>query len=235
MSRGYWVKEGGYCQHVWEGIYIIRVKVEDRDSQYAKAKTTITTTTALVPQFSDDISQHELMKTVIASNLPFRTIEHPQFHCLLNVLWARIHIPPATTLRRNIYDYAAEIHGKLKRSLPQETLRHIATDCWTSSNKLAFMGTTLHYIDKVWQLRQHTIGFQFLGGESHNALHLANKLTQIIRDLGITNQVLAIVSKNPSVNMALAKHLQTNVFSPKRDAEQYRLPCLTYVIALVSN
>ena len=48
MSRGYWVKEGGYCQHVWEGIYIIRVKVEDRDSQYAKAKTTITTTTALV-------------------------------------------------------------------------------------------------------------------------------------------------------------------------------------------
>jgi len=97
------------------------------------------------------------------------------------------------------------------------------------------MGTTLHYIANEWQLRQHTIEFQFLGGEPHNAVHLANKLTQIIRDLGITNRVLAIVSDNASVNMALAKHLQTNVFGPKWNAEQYRLPYLAHVIALVSN
>jgi len=83
------------------------------------------------------------------------------------------------------------------------------------------MGTTLHYIHKEWQLRQHTIGFQFPGGESHIAVHLANKLTQIIRDLGITNRVLAIVSDNASVNMALAKHSQTNIFGPKWNAEQY--------------
>jgi len=108
----------------------------------------------------------------------------------------------------NIYDYAAEIQGKPKRSLPQDTLLHIATDCWTSPNKLAFMGTTLHYIDKEWQLHQHTIRFQFLEGESHNAVHLANKLTQIIRDLGMTNRVLAIVSDNASINMALAKHFR---------------------------
>jgi len=99
MSLGYWAKEGGYRQHVWEGNYIVRAKLEDRDSQYTKAKTTVTTTTALVPQFSDDIFQHELMKTVIASNLPFRTIQRPQFHRLLNVLRPRIHIPSATTLR----------------------------------------------------------------------------------------------------------------------------------------
>jgi len=97
------------------------------------------------------------------------------------------------------------------------------------------MGTTLHYIDKEWQLRQHTIGFQFLGRESHNAVHLANKLTQIFQDLGITNRVLAIVSDNASVNMALAKHLQTNVFGPKWNVEQYRLSCLAHVIALVCN
>jgi len=71
MSLGYWAKEGGYCQHVWEDNYIILAKVEDRDSQYTKAKTTVTTTTALVPQFSDDIFQHELNKTGMASNLPF--------------------------------------------------------------------------------------------------------------------------------------------------------------------
>jgi len=71
ISRGYWAKEGGYCQHVWKCNYIIRAKVEDRDSHYTKAKTEVRTTTALVPQFSDDIFQHELMKMVIGSNLPF--------------------------------------------------------------------------------------------------------------------------------------------------------------------
>jgi len=69
------------------------------------------------------------MKTLIASNLPFRTVKHPQFHYLLSVLRPRIHIPSATTLWRNIYDYAAESQGKLKRSLPQDMLLHIATDC----------------------------------------------------------------------------------------------------------
>jgi len=172
---------------------------------------------------------------VIASNLAFRTIEHPQFHRLLNVLKPRIHIHRVTPLRRNIYDYAVEIQGKLKRSLPQDTLLHIAIECSTSPNKLVFMGTTFHYIDKEWQLRQHTIGFQFLRGESHNMVHLANKLLQIIWDLGITNRVLAIVSDNASINMALAKHLQTNFFGPKWNAEPYRLPCLAHVIALVSN
>jgi len=35
--------------------------------------------------------------------------------------------------------------------------------------------------------------------------------------------------------MALAKQLQTNVFGPKLNPEQYSLACLAHVIALVSN
>jgi hypothetical protein len=38
-------------------------------------------------------------------------------------------------------------------------------------------------------MRQHTMGFQFLGGEAHNAIYLGNKLSRLIRDFGITNRV----------------------------------------------
>ena len=186
-------------------------------------------------EFSPDIFHRELWKTVIATNLPFRTLEHPQFHNLLQVLRPGVQIPSATTIRRSIHQYAEEVQRKLQQSLPEDTFIHLATDCWTSPNKLAFMGTTLHYIDHDWQMRQHTMGFQFLGGEAHNAIYLGNKLSQLIRDFGITNRVLAIVSDNASVNTALAKHLQANVFGPKWDPLQYRLPCLAHVIALVSN
>jgi len=175
------------------------------------------------------------MKTVIAANLPFRTLKHPRFHHLLNLLRPNTHIPSPTTIRRSIHKYGKEVHQKLKKALPEDTFLHLATDCWTSPNKLAFMGTTLHYMDQNWKLCQFTVGFQYLGGEAHSASYLGNKLSQLIREFGITNRVLAVVSDNASVNIALAKHLQANVFGPKWDPLQYRLPCLAHVIALVSN
>ena len=97
------------------------------------------------------------------------------------------------------------------------------------------MGTTLHYIDQNWKLCQFTVEFQYLGREAHSASYLGNKLSQLIREFGITNRVLAVVSDNAIVNIALAKHLQANLFGPKWDPLQYRLPCLAHVIALVSN
>ena len=121
------------------------------------------------------------------------------------------------------------------KSIAEDILLHIATDCWTSPNKLGFMLTTLHCIDRDWRLRQYTIGFRFLEGQAHNAIYLSNKLSERIRDFDITTRVLAIVSDNASVNTALARHLQANVFGQKWDAQQYRRPCLAYVIALVCN
>jgi len=175
------------------------------------------------------------MKTVIAANLPFRTLEHPQFHHLLNLLRPNTHIPLLTIIRRSIHEYGKEVHQKLKKTLLGDTFLHLTTDCWTSPNKLVFMGTTLHYIDQNWKLCQFSVGFRYLGGEAHSASYLGNNHSQLIREFGITNRVLAVVSDNARVNIALAKHLQANVFGPKWDPLQYRLPCLALVIALVSN
>ena len=77
------------------------------------------------------------------------------------------------------------------------------------------MGIILHYIDQNWKLCQFTVGFQYLGREGHSASYLGNKLCKLIPEFGITNRVLAVVSNNASVNVALAKHLQANVFGPK--------------------
>ena len=161
------------------------------------------------------------MKTVVVVNCPSPTVEHPQFHRLLNMLKPSLGIPSPTTIQRSILHYAEEVQEKLKKCIPDDTLLHLATDCGTSPNKLPFMYTTLQYIDRDWQLRQHTIGFLFLGGEAYNAIDLGNKLSQLIRDLDITTRILAIVSNNASVNTVLARHLQTNVFGQKWDAQQY--------------
>ena len=153
---------------------------------------------------------------VIAANLPFRTLEHPQFHHLLNLLRPKTHIPTPTTIRRSIHEYRKEVHQKLRKALPKDTFLHLTIDCWTSSNKLAFMGTTLHYIDQNWKMCQFIVRFQYLGGEVHSINYLRNKLSQLIREFEITNRVLAVVLDNASVNVALAKHFRPMCSAPTR-------------------
>jgi len=68
-------------------------------------------------QFSEEVFKHELMKTVIAANLPFRTLEHHQFHHMLNLLLPNTHIPSPTTIQWSIHDYRKKVHQKLKKAL----------------------------------------------------------------------------------------------------------------------
>ena len=54
-----------------------------------------------VPQFTDIAFKHELMKSVVAGNLPLWTVEHLQFHRLLNMLKPSLEMH-APTSRKNI-------------------------------------------------------------------------------------------------------------------------------------
>jgi hypothetical protein len=49
-------------------------------------------------QFKKEVFKHKLMKMVIAANLPFRILEHPQFYRLLNLLRPNTYIPSPTTI-----------------------------------------------------------------------------------------------------------------------------------------
>ena len=101
----------------------------------------------LVPMFSVQSFKQELLRTIIAANLSFRIVEHPQFCHLVNMLRSNVVVPSAATLKHAVHEEAINTHLEIQRAIPQNVQVYLATDTWTSINGLAFVGTTIHYID----------------------------------------------------------------------------------------
>ena len=190
---------------------------------------------SMVPSFSTEIFKQELLKTVIAADLSFRTVEHPQFRRLVNVLRSNVVVPSASTVRRAVEDHTGNIILEIQKAIPSGIYVHLATDTWTSTNGLAFAGTTIHYIDKNWEIKEHVIGFQPLTGSAHTGVFLAQKLNELISQYDLGSRMLCLTTDNAQTNTVIARELQTLTLSSKWNPEQYHLPCLAHVLALCSK
>jgi len=188
-----------------------------------------------IPEFTTEAFQQELVKTVVIANLLFRTVENPQFRRLIIMLGSNVVIPSANTLRHSIHEYSQGIIAGLKRIIPRATQVHIATDTWTSPNGLAFAGTTVHFIDVEWAMREEVIGFQALGGASHTGKFLAEKLTEILGQFDLAQRMLCLVTDNVQSNYILACELKGKGLGPKLNLDQYHLPCFAHILALASK
>ena len=185
--------------------------------------------------FSSNTFRQQLLKTIIAADLSFRTVEQPEFRALLHMLRPNINIPSATTLRRLVDDNTSSIILQIQKSIPAGVQVHIATNTWTSTNGLAFAGTSIHFINKMWELQEHIISFQPLGGSSHTGIFLAEKLGTLLAQFDLINRVLCVTTDNTSNNTVMARELQARTLGPKWNPEQYHLPCLAHVLALCSK
>ena len=112
------------------------------------------------------------------------------------MLRSNVVVPSATTLRHAVCEEAINTRLEIQRAIPQNVQVHLATDTWTSTNGLAFAGTTIHYIDNNWKMREHVIGFQPLGASSHTRVFLAGKLHQLIGEYDLGSRMLGLVTDN---------------------------------------
>ena len=69
--------------------------------------------------FTTEAFQQELVKIVVIANLPFQTVENPQFHRLNNMLHANVVVQSANTLSYSIHDYFQRIIAGLMRKILQ--------------------------------------------------------------------------------------------------------------------
>ena len=187
------------------------------------------------PRFSPQEFHYELMKTIVTAHFAFRTIEHPQFRQLINLLRFNIIVLSAYTQWRTMYDYAHTIHLQRKDLIVQNMQVHLAIGTCTLPNKLAFAVMTVHFLDNNWNLRAKVIGFQSLVASSHTGKFLAEKLMEIVSKFNVAAEMLCLGTDNGQSNYVLARELQTTVLGAKWQPEQIHLPCLAHVSALASK
>jgi len=151
------------------------------------------------------------------------------------MLHSNLVIPSANTFRRSTPAYSHGIIAGLKDIIPGATQVYIATDTWTSPNGLVFSGTPVYFIDMEWAMREEVLGFQALVGSSHTGKFLAEKLTEIVCQFDLGQQILCLITDNAQSNYVLARELLEKQLGPKWNPDQYHLPCFAHVLALGSK
>ncbi|KAJ5318395.1 hypothetical protein N7476_004815 [Penicillium atrosanguineum] len=193
--------------------------------------------------FTQEAWEEKLLTFLRVARLPFRLIEHPEFHNLIKMAQSAPSIPSipsVKTIRRRLQATGKERHQSILRTLPNHTKISIALDCWTSPFSQAFMAITGYFIDNDWQYREVLLGFQPLS-RTHSGENFSAILLEVLIQHKIQDRVLAITIDN---NLSLAdvyfsSILANTILSSQSLSETtttiIRVPCLTHVIQLSLN
>jgi len=65
----------------------------------------------------------------------------------------------------------------------------LTTDCWIVINQQTYMETTIHYINKDWQLQSKLLDIIKLNS-NHSDLYLFQKLTASLIDFNIKKRII---------------------------------------------
>jgi len=153
-------------------------------------------TLGLKTYFTQDAFDELLYEMFVRLNLPFNIIESPIFKRPFMLLKEQVSIMSASTLKRRLMDLYQQKKNERKLMLEENDSRFsFTTDCWTSPNNLGFLGITVHWVDKQFELQSMTLAFAPLK-TSHCGTELARGFKAVLRDFGLLWKIMAITLDN---------------------------------------
>src|SRR5438067_13468283 len=103
--------------------------------------------------YSKTSFETQLLRSFVALNLPFLSINNIQLPRLLTMLRPHdIFIPHATRLKILLNDRIGQIEVELLNDLPDGAKISLALNIWMSPNNIAFMAIVGYFIGRKWKL-----------------------------------------------------------------------------------
>jgi hypothetical protein len=101
-------------------------------------------------------------------------------------------------------------------------------DIWTSPSSKPFLGITVHFIDKDWEVRDCLLDFIAFKG-SHTGEKMGETLISVLEEFGIENKILTVTVDNKSNNDTMVAYLLNKGIL--KDAECH-IRCFAHVLNL---
>ncbi|CAB5175595.1 unnamed protein product [Rhizophagus irregularis] len=148
--------------------------------------------------FSQKGFRKRVIRWVVNNDQPFNVTENKEFRDMVTFIRPGIHVPSADTLRRDANDNFNAAKYIFKQELQEAPGRlSFTVDAWTSKNQIPFLGISVHWINKKWELKCTTLDFCVLSG-SHTGANLSEKFLNTLQDFGVITKILAIECDNAS-------------------------------------
>jgi len=157
-------------------------------------------------QLNQDVINEALVSLIVVRNLPFSTVEWPEFHTFCQVLnpESKDFVTTTHSQVKNKIKKAYEIHKDTIRKKLQSALTsiHLSVDIWTSPNKHLLLGVTGDFIDCIEEKHLKTLlGLRPVAG--HSGDDQFDVLLPLLQDYDIVRKLGAIVGDNSGTNDTL--------------------------------
>ncbi|CAG8848960.1 34927_t:CDS:2, partial [Gigaspora margarita] len=113
-------------------------------------------------KFTEESFRQWMAEWIIFEDLPFTIIEG-RFKSMIEKA-LKIKVVSADTIQRDILQKYSQIHDNIRQELQVPNKLAFTLDIWTSISVKAYIGITIHFIDKSWSLQQRILNFVELEG-----------------------------------------------------------------------
>jgi len=170
------------------------------------------------------------MKLFVKNSIAFNVMNNEHFRHPFLMLNKDADLFSAATLKRRVMtSFSLLKAGQIEKFQSIDSKISFTTDCWTSPNNKSFMGMTAHWIDSLFNLCATTLDFCSLP-KNHTGFTLSTHVSEIWKDFGVANKVLAITLDSASNNDLMVDYLDKDVRNSFSTFSHIR--CFAHVVNL---
>jgi len=178
-----------------------------------------------------------LVRLIIRRDLPFRAVEWPELHTLLQIANPNINqevISSHSTVSGILGSLWLSAKDNLRKRLQSSLSKvHFAGDIWTSPNRLLFLGICVHFVDQdTRQLSRALLSLRPI--LTHRGDEQAAEILPLFEDFGILPKIGYFIGDNHPSNDVLCRVLSSSLGKRgiKWNAIQHRLRCNGHILNL---
>jgi hypothetical protein len=173
-----------------------------------------------------------LIRWLICDLQPFTTVENSYFREFINYFCPRYIVPERhqvkdfiinkfNTRRQKIINYLNQIEGKFS----------LTTDMWTSINRDAYLGITIHYVDSNWCLCNFLLDI-IPFNVRHTGENIAQEIIRVLDEFQISNKIIALTTDNESAMVVCGRELADAFNSELSSMNFSHYRCAAHVLNL---
>ncbi|XP_078431091.1 putative transcriptional regulator tpeD [Wolffia australiana] len=181
-----------------------------------------------------ETTKEELVRFICQAAAPWNIVCKKYFVRLLRyIAQEKISIPLTRAVKVRAFKLYTELKSGIRVRLEGVEKVAITLDCWTSANRISFLGLTVHWVDAEWKMCDCVLAIRQLEG-SHSGECLSEIVLEVLANFNLNAKVYVVTMDNASNNTTMMATLERELRSvnPHFTAKRHVL-CITHVINLV--
>jgi len=173
-----------------------------------------------------------LVQWLICDLQPFTTVDNPHFRAFVNHFCPRYTIPERHQVKDLIIGAFDSQRIRVANELHKIEGRYsLMADMWTSMNREAFLGITIHYIDSNWNLCNFLLDI-IPFTTRHTGENIASEVKRVLDEFNISGKIIALTTDNESAMVVCGRRLAESFDSELSSMTFSHYRCAAHVLNL---